>query len=662
MKSNYLSSTKLFCCIIFLILNTSLSAEIHPKWNVTLESPVIWQRVSPTGNLVVCTKDALHGIDAEKGGIIWRLPSLGNTPAEHYEELPNTFFVQIINNNDVIILDPTEGKIIYDSRASGFTAVFVKNILYSSGTLLVYGFKGSLKPFMSLYEISTGKELWSRDDVFKKEGTKTNAFAGLMEAASASSGSGSFEMIEVNQDQVIIATGSGIFMVNIKTGGQIWSAALPKPKGAVSTSEEMKLFRSPVDPVFYYGKSNYLMAYNVADGAQVWNEVVKISGIVDQIIYLREGLVLCPKIDPNNTMFKPAMVLVDYKTGATSWGKNNNGLKLDGGVTNYNFTSAGVVISMQNDSKSFLNILDPKAGRFIFEKSLKIKGILDYSEITPNGLMYITKSDAYTNGEVNFFDMQTGKTLLKNSIESGKPLSSTNYDPSKYRLLRSFKDDKMYVFSNKDMILYEVDKSTATYKALSGKVTLQGKEEANALELMDNGIALISDQNLVLFGFDGSIQLQKYHEAPRLSGIMRALLTARAVAASYDAARYGMAAAAFNDAATKTDDPLSMAIFDGMGKGLSAASESNMAYSKAAMNAAKARFKASANSKDFVFMMVNLPERNKSYGLAKVNKVTGEIVEVIDMKKDKDPNYEVDEISNMIYYRENPNQIVCYKL
>jgi hypothetical protein len=50
------------------------------------------------------------------------------------------------------------------------------------------------------------------------------------------------------------------------------------------------------------------------------------------------------------------------------------------------------------------------------------------------------------------------------------------------------------------------------------------------------------------------------------------------------------------------------------------------------------------------------------YGLAKANKSTGEIIEVIDMKKDKEPNNKVDNISNMIYYRENPNQLVCYIL
>lgn len=40
----------------------------------------------------------------------------------------------------------------------------------------------------------------------------------------------------------------------------------------------------------------------------------------------------------------------------------------------------------------------------------------------------------------------------------------------------------------------------------------------------------------------------------------------------------------------------------------------------------------------------------------------GELRSAVDIRNDKDPEYDVGQIYNYIYYRPNASEIVCYKL
>jgi hypothetical protein len=74
----------------------------------------------------------------------------------------------------------------------------------------------------------------------------------------------------------------------------------------------------------------------------------------------------------------------------------------------------------------------------------------------------------------------------------------------------------------------------------------------------------------------------------------------------------------------------------------------------------RARYKASQSSPDFVIMVRR--KKRKGIVLIQMSKATGEIRASIDISNDKEPEYEVDQIYNFIYYRPTPSDIVCYKL
>ncbi|MDN5199810.1 PQQ-binding-like beta-propeller repeat protein [Fulvivirgaceae bacterium BMA10] len=641
-------------------------------WNLHFKSAILWQQVTPLGVLVVNTLDGLHGIDPEQGKIIWSIPALGNIPFESYQILPNTLFTQITLQDKVIVLDPLEGKILSDSKQAGFSKVIVKNVLYDAGAILVYGFKDKLKAYLSLFDINTGKELWSNSEIF---GT-SKGLGGLMTAMQATSqlkeseDGPAFELIEINQQDFIIATSSGIFKIQAHSGELLWKANLPKPKGMVSASNESKLIKSSNSPYFYYAKSNYIMAYDMASGKQVWNSVVKINGIVNEIVSHEKGLILLPKIDPVNNMGGVKVNLVNYETGETYWGKKGNGIKIPGSVLHYDFIEGGIVLAMQNAEKSFLNILDVEIGQLKFDKSLKIKGELEYTELTNSGLLYITRPDVNSHGEVNIFDLASGTPKFPKSIKSGKPVDQSNYNPSKYRLLRAFDGDILYVFSNKEKTLYKIDLATAHIKILSEGISFEGKERASSIEIREQGILLGSEQNLVMIDFNGAIQFQKYYPAPSQPGILKALYTMNSISAALYSAQSQLISSSFDQAARSTNNELGREVYGEFSAAYDQASQQARAYSSAAMAAAKRRFKASTNAEDFVFMMVALDKQKtgiakslekRNFGLIKVSKNNGEIIETINMKDEKEPSYQVDDISNILYYRINPSEIVSYK-
>ncbi len=660
---------------LFLHINgvgSTPDPEPSQAWKLKFASSIRWQQITPLGNLVVNTDDGLYGIDPDKGKVSWEIKKLAGIPFESYQVLPNTFYAQISLDNQVIVLDPYEGKILSDTRKAGFKSVVAKNILYESGAILIYGFKEKFTASLSLFDIASGKELWNNSEVF----TKSKGLGGFMSNLSAASDLAegedgpAFNLIEVDEQAFIIANANGIFNINTQSGQMNWKADLPRPKGAVSSSNESKLIKAESGPYFYYARSNYLMGYNIKDGMQAWPEIVKINGLVNEIISHPKGLILLPKIDPVNNMFGTRINLVDYQTGKTSWGKKGKGLKIPGSVVNINYIDDDIILVMADGDKSFLNILDVNNDQLKFDNSLKIKGVLEYTEMTKSGLLYITKPDINSLGEINIFDLQNGQPKLAKSIKSGRPADQAQFLSGKFRLLRAFKDNLLYVFSNKAKTLYEVNLDNAKMKILQEKIAFEGKERATHLEVRNDGLLLNSEQNIASIGFDGKIKFQKYYPAPKEPGILRALHTLDAIHAALYSAQAQMVASTFNQAAAQSSNELGREISSEIASAYDQQAQKARAYSSGAMAAAKRRFKASAVTSDFIFMMITLDKQKtgvakalegRNYGLVRVSKNTGEIIETINMKDEKEPSYQVDDVQSAIYYRQNPNEIVSYK-
>ena len=72
---------------------------------------------------------------------------------------------------------------------------------------------------------------------------------------------------------------------------------------------------------------------------------------------------------------------------------------------------------------------------------------------------------------------------------------------------------------------------------------------------------------------------------------------------------------------------------------------------------ANARLKATTEGRDFMFIM---SKKEKNVVLLKVSKLTGEVEGEIDLGKDREPIYAVDDITGQVYYQTSKTGLTSY--
>src|SRR5256712_9714695 len=92
-----------------------------------------------------------------------------------------------------------------------------------------------------------------------------------------------------------------------------------------------------------------------------------------------------------------------------------------GTVTDALISGGSAVLAVDAESRTFVNVLDVATATVRLKKDVKIKGQLAYAELTPAGLLYISRPDPATNAEGNIIDVTTGEQKFKDAIESGRP-------------------------------------------------------------------------------------------------------------------------------------------------------------------------------------------------------------------------------------------------
>src|SRR5437773_4292627 len=193
-------------------------------------------------------------------------------------------------------------------------------------------------------------------------------------------------------------------------------------------------------------------------------------------------------------------------------------VSMRGTVADGMITGGSAVLAVDAESRTFVNVLDVATASLRLKKDVKIKGQLAYAELSPAGLLYISRPDAATNAEVNVIDVVSGEPKFKDAIESGKPLSSGDYNAARYSLHHAVEGTTLYVFASHDHKLYAVDRTAGTFRALGGEIKLQGDEDPVAMEIRPAGLVLIAPQNLVIVTRDGQVKQQVYYPAPQLRG------------------------------------------------------------------------------------------------------------------------------------------------
>ncbi|MCY7409601.1 MAG: PQQ-like beta-propeller repeat protein [Chitinophagales bacterium] len=621
---------KLLLLLLF-ISTTQIFAQQTPVWKIAIGENIQWERITPLGIVVVAGSSGLYGIDPAKGEIAWKQisPVLSNLPEDNYEVIANTPYVAIVGKGNLpqqVILNSLTGKIVCNSKDAGINGVVSRYILYETGNILIYGVTGGYQPVVAVFDIATGQIKWQKSNLFGK-GLLGEKIQG--------------KPLEDGKDAIIVATNGGVYKVNTGTGEIIWKQPAPKISNMSASKTEVQLLRSVRPDEFYFLNNTYAMSYKLSDGTQRWKSVAKQSGLVDKIIFDPEGLIIASRIDSLNNIVKPKISMFDYETGVEKWEK---GAKLNGTVKAYCYSKKGLVIAMESQGGNYsINIVNLSTGEFMLDKALKVKGTLEEIRMTDKGVLYLT-----TN-EINILSITTGDPVFPKSIKASGTES----------VLRVEDDKNIYAYSTSDNSLYKVNANAGTMAAIATGIKFDGNETPQLFEIRENGLVLSSNQNITHFDFSGKQIYHSYYPAPSISNFAKAVYGISAVLHSYDAMRYGAASAAFTGAAVNETDPGYRAMYAGFGDLCNQVSAASMSAATAEMAMITKRYNASASADNFMFMNTKLDKGE--WGLVKINKTTGAKDDQISFGKDKDPQYEIDDVSSLLFYRSNSSEVTCYK-
>src|SRR4029077_12214160 len=165
----------------------------------------------------------------------------------------------------------------------------------------------------------------------------------------------------------------------------------------------------------YVSFDDRLMAYALADGRALWAKPATVEGWVHDIVQHPSGIVILPESPPAgqatgnvrivNGVVQTGLNVARHEDGSTIAAKP---LRMRGTVMDAMIADGSVVLAVDAESRTFVNVLDVATATLRLKKDVKIKGRLDYAELTPAGLLYISRPDAATNAEVNVIDLTNG--------------------------------------------------------------------------------------------------------------------------------------------------------------------------------------------------------------------------------------------------------------
>ncbi len=638
-------------------------------WTLKVKGDIRWQQVTPMGALLVSTDAALAAVDIEGGQVMWEKPELGGLPADGVHMVEGSLLMEAMRPGLLVIFDPVTGAVVFDSRRLNLTRVVTRRVLPQSGTLLVHGNRAAGPSVVALYDLVTGEQRWANEALFEQAEPQKRGFGALMQGLQRTASEGTaLEVLQAGPNMIVVHTLMGLRALDARTGTVRWSAAQATSRWA-QPPRHVRLYPSlnKTDRI-YASFDDHLMAYSLADGQALWAKPASVEGNIRDIVQHPAGIIMLPEAPPEgeptrsrrvvNGVTQTGLNVARYEDGTTVAAKP---LRMHGKVIDAMVAGDALVLAVDAESRTFVNVLDVATATLRLKKDVKIKGQLAYVELTPAGLLYVSRPDAATNAEVNIIDLASGEPRFKDAIESGKPLSAEDYKAARYYLHHAAEGRTLYVFANRDHRLYAVDREAGTFRALGGEIKLQGGEDPTDMEVRPAGIVLISPQNLVLVTRDGQVKQQVYYPAPQLPGVVRALYAVNAVRAGL----YGAAASAYGDAiaqaSQKSTDPNARYVTGQLSTAYSQSGAQLTGYSRQSAALATKRFKASLTVPGSVFMLTRAPDGNGNV-LLQIDKDSGQPRARVDLGKEREPVYAVDDVTGMLFLRTAPGTLVGYRL
>jgi outer membrane protein assembly factor BamB len=638
---------------VILIASASLTsfAQVQEKWTADLDGNLTWQKVTLSGSYLVATSNGLYAYDQENGQRLWDNKTFAGYAEGDVDELQGSPLLIAKKGGNVSIFDPFDGSLKFNSANAGVSNLKKERFLHRANAIFIAGDDDSGGPVIMVVDNNTGDVRWKLNEKF-----------------------GNIVSVnEVSGDEFILTTLFYLYKLNSNTGDIVWKKSTTRgseglegtalagmlqglanemtkdmeftiryyqdlEKDVLVIASENKEERTGSDGKVSVSYSNSYNAFKVSDGSLIWDKPVEFKGKLGDLAFHGNGVIILPD-DGNRTRINYHEFSSD---GSGKWGKKGSGTVVKGGVYDHVRTGGNILLVSGGGKNSFLDLLDPATGELKYDKPVKISGQLARTIMSDRGIVYITTE------EMNILDPSNGAQLLSNSIPTAPGLTVLD-------------DATLYVFDTKSATLKTVNINNAEVKDITReKLKFEGKEEPTAIEKRGDGILVTSDQNLAHYTMDGTEKFRKYYKAPRESGLKRALLMAQAARAAYIGANAYVAAGALQSvtAEAKAENPVAGAMVEGLGMAYQELGDQASEFAKKSFQQAKARFSATSQGRDFNILIA---EGDKGNSIERVNKNTGDSDATIDLGKEKEPKYAVDDVTGRVFMLQGPSKVVCYQ-
>ena len=664
---------KLLLAAGFVLASFFVTAQKGTDWTKNFPTKINWYKVTDAGILVVGTNDALYGVNPTDGKEVWKIDNIENIQEENYDPIEGTPYIVLAkrglfksSNN---IVDVVTGKIVANTRELGLNAVTKRIHLMKNNAVLFYGIGTTGKPTLMMVSLANGDKIWEQSKQFEKNSEQIVSEAG--ETA----------------DGIFIATNRNIYKLNKQTGEMLYSVDMKSdlPVMAAKPAEEKKglggflkvpkfgkaidqganeqatmtsadFFQHDNPNIIYFWNQDILTAFNASDGKEVWKRV-ELPSPVTNILYDTHGMLvataekrqediakqnnsgggLLGKIKKSGAGKKnrASLLCLDMATGAEKW---DSDIDLQGDILAYKLAGNKLILATARDQgTNFISILNLDEGKPITKKPLPIKGGIRDLQLVPQGLYYRTED------QINILDLETGDKTWKKGFQ----VKNCVGDNASGKI--------GYVYAND--IIYKVDFEKGDLAEWVTGINFNGKEEPSSLQVRENGILVTSEQNARLYDLSGKQVWHNYQPAPGrtmagklmsglgglASGMVAAQQAAQSAQLSYAKGYYGSTSSSMDSDIKNANANASN--FAG------AASSSFASISK--------RFKATKEANNFMSMLTNFGNSNmaKDAGVMMIDKNSGKEMKKMVFGDKKNPDYKIDELGRVVYYRADGNEI-----
>ena len=619
-----------------MVSTTFAQKAEQPNNTYSLGANINEMTLTVGGILVVATNDGLVGISPDNSTPIFTFNNFGKLSPEETDFIPDSPYIVVsqganskftgIAKTKRAVINYITGKVIFNSETDNWNQIYTCNVVLPQNKLIVSGIQKEgdkfekMTPKVAVYDLSKQKLDYSF--FLDKPGR-----VGIAKDFSVTG------VPLLLKDMLIIPTAQGL-LAKSHSGADLWECKIKGINWMVSdkTEKEIYGFETTVN-----GKNTRIHKIG-NNGAELWKDDRKVQGNVSNFQILPQGLAVVSDKSSggSNSVFAASdeseIAFLSASTGEDLWEKAP---KTKGYVQHFYVQDDGILFGIQQGGINKISF----DGKTLFKKPLKTGANIMVMAQSPQGLIYITSEDA------NIVDLKTGDQVWSKPLKyKNSAAVASTFDSANNRYLIAA-----------DGEIFAIDANSGDVTELA-KTKFEEKEVANFMQMRNGNIFLSSSQNVMMLDGQGNEKFHEYFKSPSQSGFMKALSGVVAVAST------GLAMAHAAKAGMNRTSPYGSANdlsnYNDYGKENKRAADMFASIGDAAFDIMSKRFKATAATENAQFILTKLDD---GVGLVKVSKDTGKVDKEI-VLKDKKPEYQVDEIAGVLYYKANDKTIYAYKL